>query len=205
VNELTTLDSYCQLNKTSLVFNRDVSQEEWESVFNSLKLVEGCVQFWLGDCLRYREHKWGGMYDYIPGSAEYSKKALENFVWVSNKVDSSLRRENLRFEHHKQVAALPPERQQYFLDKAVDEKLTVRELKKAIQGEKEPVKKEPEKKKEDPLKNIRPVPELMGDEFVEAYGAMRKALVNARGMDWKTTSREVAAKYIYVLLKMTEE
>jgi hypothetical protein len=104
------------------------------------------------------------------------------------------------------LASLPPDQQPKAYQKAVetapDGKVTTRHVEETVRGLKE---EKPERKKVDLLKNIRPEPEIMGDEFVEAYGAMRKALVNAKGMDWKTTSREVAEKYIYVLLKMTEE
>lgn len=132
MEQLATLDSYCQLSKTSLVFKRDVTQDEWKHVFNSLKLIEGCVQFWIGDCLKYREQKWG-MYDDVAEETGYEKETLRQYKQVAEKVESGLRNPNLDFSHHKAVAPLPPEKQEIFLKKAVEEKLTVRELRKEIQ------------------------------------------------------------------------
>jgi len=135
MEQLATLDSYCQLSKTSLVFKRDVTQDEWKHVFNSLKLIEGCVQFWIGDCLKYREQKWG-MYDDVAKESGYNVDTLKDYKYVADKVKESLRNDNLEFAHHKAVAPLPPEKQEQFLKKAVEEKLTVRELRKEIQQDK---------------------------------------------------------------------
>lgn len=135
MEQLATLDSYCQLSKTSLVFKRDVTQDEWKHVFNSLKLIEGCVQFWIGDCLKYREQKWG-MYDDVAEEIGISKESLRHYKDVAEKIESGNRLPELTYTHHLQVASLPPEKQELFLKKAVEEKLTVRELRKEIQRDK---------------------------------------------------------------------
>jgi N6-adenosine-specific RNA methylase IME4 len=134
VEQLATLDSYCELNKTSLVFKRDVTQDEWKHVFNSLKLIEGCVQFWIGDCLKYREQKWG-MYDDVAEEIGISKESLRHYKDVAEKIESGNRLPELTYTHHLQVASLPPEKQELFLKKAVDENLTVRELRQEIRKE----------------------------------------------------------------------
>lgn len=134
-NELIVVSEFCELEKTSLKFKRDITQSEWMRVFKSLKTIEGCVQFWIGDCLAYRQQRWG-MYDDVAEETGYSKQAIKDIKWVSENVESSLRKDNLSFNHHKEVAALPPERQKYFLQKAVDEKLSVRDLREAIRKDK---------------------------------------------------------------------
>lgn len=134
MEQLATLDSYCELNKTSLVFKRDVTQDEWKHVFNSLKLIEGCVQFWIGDCLKYREQKWG-MYDDVAEETGYEINTLRQYKQVSEAVKSDTRVSDLGYAHHREVAPLPPEKQKLFLKKAVDENLTVRELRQEIRKE----------------------------------------------------------------------
>lgn len=51
---------------------------------------------------------------------------------VGEKIDSSRRREDLSFEHHREVAKLSPEKQGEFLKRASDEKLSVRDLRREI-------------------------------------------------------------------------
>ena len=131
MGELAKIESYCELTKTSLIFKRDITKEEWMDGFNSLKKIEGCIQFWIGDFLTYRNQKWG-MYDDIAEETGYEKKALQNIKYVADKVKSSLRLEDLSFSHHSEVASLTPEKQELFLNKAVEEKLSVRELREEI-------------------------------------------------------------------------
>ena len=65
-----------------------------------------------------------GMYDDVAEETGYDIKALQNIKSIADKVESSRRREDLSFSHHTEVASLPPEKQEAFLQKAVDEKLS---------------------------------------------------------------------------------
>jgi len=76
MGELAKIENICELNKTSLVFKREVTKEEWQQVFTTLQQVEGCVQFWIGDCLAYREQRWG-MYEGINGMTPELKKMID--------------------------------------------------------------------------------------------------------------------------------
>lgn len=131
MGELAKIESFCELSKTNLTFKRDVSKDEWMDIFKALKQVEGCVQFWIGDCLAYRQQKWG-MYDDIAEDTGMDKQFLRDVKYVADNVELSLRNDNLSFSHHREVASLPPEKQKEFLNRAVDEKLSVRELRDEI-------------------------------------------------------------------------
>lgn len=131
MGELAKIESFCELSKINLSFKRDVSKDEWMDVFKALKQVEGCVQFWIGDCLAYRQQKWG-MYDDIAEETGYDKGTLKNIVSVTKSIETSLRRDDLSFSHHQEVAKLTPEKQEIFLNKAIEEKLSVRALREQI-------------------------------------------------------------------------
>ena len=107
MGDLARIEGFCELSTTNLTFKRDVSKEEWMDVFKALKQVEGCVQFWIGDCLAYRQQKWG-MYDDIAEETGYETKALRNIKYVADNVELSRRKDNLSFSHHVEVASLPP-------------------------------------------------------------------------------------------------
>lgn len=134
-NELITVSNYCELSKTSLKFKREVTKEQWGQVFSGLKTIEGCVQFWIGDCLKYREQKWG-MYEDVVEEGSRELKTIQNIKYVSDSVESSRRREDLSFTHHSEVAPLEPQKQEEYLQKAVDNDWTVRELRDAIKEDK---------------------------------------------------------------------
>ena len=135
MGDLAKIEGFCELSTTNLTFKRDVSKEEWMDVFKALKQVEGCVQFWIGDCLAYRQQKWG-MYDDIAEETGYETKALRNIKYVADNVELSRRKDNLSFSHHVEVASLPPEKQELFLNMAVEDKLSVRDLRNKIKKEK---------------------------------------------------------------------
>lgn len=135
MGELAKIENYCELSKTNLTFKRDITKDEWMDVFKSLKMVEGCVQFWIGDCLAYRQQKWG-MYDDIAEETGYDKQVLRDYKRVSESVESALRNADLGYSHHREVASLPPEKQEFFLNKAVEEDLSVRDLRREIHKEK---------------------------------------------------------------------
>ena len=135
MGELAKIESYCELNKTNLTFKRDVSKDEWMSVFQALKQVEGCVQFWIGDCLAYRQQKWG-MYDDIAEETGMEVRTLREYKMVAENIKSGARAPELSYTHHREVASLPPEKQELFLNKAVEENLSVRELREEIRRDK---------------------------------------------------------------------
>lgn len=126
MNDLATIDSYCELTKTELTFKREVSKDEWQKVFDSLNHIEGCVQFWIGDCLKYREQRWG-MYDDVIESTGYDKNTIRHIKNTADSIESGRRRPELGYSHHVEVSSLEPKIQDEILQKAVDNRLTVRE------------------------------------------------------------------------------
>ncbi len=134
-NSVQTIDNYCKISKTSLEFKRDVTKPEWQKVFNACRNIEGCIQFWIGDLLKYRDQKWG-MYDDVEEDSGYDKTTLQTYKSISQSVEPLSRNKDLTFNHHKAVASFEPEKQKEFLNKANEENLTVRQLIEEIKVEK---------------------------------------------------------------------
>ncbi len=102
MNKQALIEEYCELTKTSLRFKRDVTETEWMRVFKALRFIEGSVQFWIGDCLAYREQKWG-MYDDLIEETGYEKESLRYIKIVAEKIESARRRADLTFSNHLEV------------------------------------------------------------------------------------------------------
>jgi hypothetical protein len=131
MNNLALIEDYCELTKTSLKFKREVTKVEWMQVFKALRMIEGSVQFWIGDCLAYKKQKWG-MYDEMIEETEYEKGSLRYIKLVAEKIESARRRADLTFSHHLEVVKLSPEKQDEYLEKASENKLSVRDLRKLL-------------------------------------------------------------------------
>ena len=54
--------------------------------------------------------KWG-MYDDIAEQTGLDKRTLRKYKTIGESIESGLRRPDLSFSHHEQVAPLPPEKQ----------------------------------------------------------------------------------------------
>lgn len=116
------------VTETGLELPPDLTYDEWESVGRTLQRIERSVMWWVGDWLRYGERKYGETYSQALEATDYAYQTLANAAWVSGRIEPSLRRENLSWHHHKEVAALEPDEQAVWLDKATANDWPVREL-----------------------------------------------------------------------------
>lgn len=120
-----TLSQCFALNANGLVVTGTPSITEWLQVGERLRKIEKHIQFAIGDWLNYGKSRYGEMYSQALEETDYTKGALRDFAWVSRQVAPSLRKDNLTFSHHKEVAAFTTEdnkpdveKQQEWLEKA---------------------------------------------------------------------------------------
>lgn len=128
--------------KNKLTIHESITVDEWKELGQSLKQVEGSVQFWIGDWARFGDKKGftgkyvdSKVYDELEEITGLDHGTLKNYKSVSERVESSLRNDDLSFNHHVEVAKLTPEKQEEFLHRASEEKLSVRDLRDEIRKE----------------------------------------------------------------------
>jgi N6-adenosine-specific RNA methylase IME4 len=117
-----------QWTKTALVLPRSLSFDEWERVGQALRMVEGSVQWWLGDWCNFGERAYGEKYSQAVEATDYEYGTVANASYVASRFESSRRRETLSFGHHQNVAALDPGIQDGWLSLAESERWSVQEL-----------------------------------------------------------------------------
>ena len=113
---------------TELILPEDTNFEDWAAIGQRLQWISRGIHFWIGDWLRFGERKWGEKYAQAIEETPFSLGTLQNDVWVTSAIDPSRRREQLTFNHHAVVAALPPAEQDRWLDKAESEGWSSRQL-----------------------------------------------------------------------------
>lgn len=98
---------------------------QWKAVGEQLISVEKSVMWWIGDWWVYGEQKYGERASAVKDWDGPSFQSCQDAGWVCKKfprqirsdgVETSRRREVLTFNHHKEVAALPPEEADELLD-----------------------------------------------------------------------------------------
>lgn len=117
---------------TGLVVMGEPDFATWEQLGQQLHYIEGAVHWWIGDWENYGEGRWGEMYSQALEETGFAYQTLANDKWIAGQIEFSRRRENLTFSHHAEVAPLPPDAQQCWLDRAENEDLSVRELRQGI-------------------------------------------------------------------------
>lgn len=124
-----------RFEKNKLTLDDNLTLEEWKVLGQQLKQVEGSVQFWIGDWARFGDKKGyytnPKVYDELEEITGLGRGTIQNYKSVAERT-SSLRNEDLSFNHHVEVAKLKPDQQKKFLDKASEENLSVRELRDEI-------------------------------------------------------------------------
>ena len=108
------------------------SFDRYEAAVLVVQELRDRCQFWLGDLLNYGEKRWGETYAQAAEQSGYTEESLANMKWVADRVESSLRNDNLSYSHHVAVAPLAADEQKEWLDKAENEGLNVKQLRAAI-------------------------------------------------------------------------
>jgi len=117
-----------ELTRVAWLPRGEMALAEWSAVGRRFGEIGRCSQWWLGDWIRYGNHRFGERYTRAVKLTGYDAQSLMNMVHVASRFEISRRRENLSWSHHAVLAALDLESQEYWLDGAVSERLSVADL-----------------------------------------------------------------------------
>jgi len=123
------------LNGAKIIIKENATFEEWIEYGHKLKKVESGIQWLLGYWWNYGHEKWDGKAIEVAKKIGYSIQTCRHYGYVDRHVTSFSRLNDVSFSHHLEVAALKPEKQRYYLEKARDEKLSREKLRSIIQKE----------------------------------------------------------------------
>lgn len=125
------LRSEIAFTPTGLSMPDDLSFDEWADYGERLFAMERGVMWAIGDWWRFGEHRYGERAAQALDS-RYAFGTLSNAGYVAGAIETSRRREVLSFAHHQEVAALPSDEQDYWLDEAERGEWTRNELRARI-------------------------------------------------------------------------
>ncbi len=113
-----------------------LSFAQWVRHGRKLGLMGRNVGWWLGDWLRFGNAAYGERYVGASRVTGYDVQTLMNMVYVASHIEHSRRREALSWSHHAEVACLSAAEQDAWLDRAEEERLSVRCLRQELRREK---------------------------------------------------------------------
>ncbi|GHI04322.1 hypothetical protein Scel_26430 [Streptomyces cellostaticus] len=120
--------------KVGLQMPAQMAYDEWERAGRQLSDVLDSSSWWLGDWLVYGKDHYTDRYQRGIRAAGLSYQTLRNYAWVSRRFDLTRRRPALSFQHHAELASMPVEEQDLWLDRAEQRQWTTKQLRGAIRA-----------------------------------------------------------------------
>jgi hypothetical protein len=108
--------------------------ESWLEHGRRLGVVGRGVAWWIGDWLRYGNARFGEKYSRAARITGYDRQSLMNMAYVASRFPPERRRAEVSWSHHAEVAALPPAKQEEWLDRAQHNRLSVGSLRQELRS-----------------------------------------------------------------------
>nr|WP_206442269.1 LmbU family transcriptional regulator [Streptomyces boncukensis] len=118
--------------KVGLEIPSGLTFEDWERAGRQLSGLVNSSSWWLGDWLVYGKDHYSDRYERGIRAAGLQYQTLRNYAWVSRRFEMHRRRAALSFQHHAELASLPVEEQERWLDQAEQQGWTTKQLRRAI-------------------------------------------------------------------------
>ncbi|WP_240119394.1 MULTISPECIES: LmbU family transcriptional regulator [unclassified Streptomyces] len=118
--------------------------EEWEHAGCQLSGLLNSSSWWLGDWLVYGKAHYADRYERGIRAAGLQYQTLRNYAWVSRRFELDRRRPALSFQHHAELASLPVDAQETWLDQAERLQWSTKQLRNAIRSERESSSPQPD-------------------------------------------------------------
>lgn len=116
------------ISKVAWVPPSDLGQAEWLATGRRLGAIGRCSQWWIGDWISFGTARWGEKYTEAARVTGYDVASLRNMAWVASQFDLSLRSDKLSWSHHVLLAPLEEDEQRRWIAKAVEQRLSVADL-----------------------------------------------------------------------------
>jgi hypothetical protein len=120
--------------RTSLSFPAPLAMGDWLAIGRELFVINDASAWWLGDWLVYGQNRYPDRYRRAVEETALHYKTLRNYAWVARKFAPSRRHDALSFQHHAEVAGLPEEEQDAWLDRAEQAGWSVSALRRRLRG-----------------------------------------------------------------------
>jgi hypothetical protein len=123
------------MTRVGLQITQQLTFDTWELAGHRLSGVVDSSTWCLGDWLVYGKRTFPDRYHHAIRTAGLQYQTLRNYAWVSRRFSLDRRRSTLTFQHHAEVASLPTDEQNWWLDQAEEGMWTTKQLRNQIRAE----------------------------------------------------------------------
>jgi hypothetical protein len=104
--------------RLGLRFAGPLSYEGWERAGEQISRIVSSSAWCLGDWIVVGQSQFTDRYKLVIEAVGLDYQTVRNYAWVARRFELSRRRDTLSFQHHAEVASMPPAKQDYWLDRA---------------------------------------------------------------------------------------
>jgi len=115
-------------SRSGLRLAPELAYDAWKAIGIRLSVRSEASSWWLGDWLVFGQEHYGRRYKQAIEVTGLDYQTLRNYAVVARRFHPSRRRDNLSFQHHAEVCALPDDAQGQWLDLATTKNWSKREL-----------------------------------------------------------------------------
>ncbi len=122
------------LTGVAMAIPQDLPFDEWVRAGRRLSGIVDSSSWWLGDWLVHGKRHFADRYEVAIRTAGLRYQTLRNYAWVCRRFDIERRRAGLTFQHHAEVASLPQDDQDRWLNAAEQGKWSTKQLRTRLQA-----------------------------------------------------------------------
>nr|CAA55773.1 lmbU [Streptomyces lincolnensis] len=108
--------------------------DTWERAGRHIARVADSSAWCLGDWIIYGQTRYSDRYRRAVEAAGLDYQTIRNYAWVARRFDLSRSVRRSSFQHHAEVAALPEEQQDHWLEQAERHEWSRNELRRNVRG-----------------------------------------------------------------------
>jgi hypothetical protein len=116
----TIISNQVLATRVGLRFAGQLTFQSWERAGEQIARIVSSSAWCLGDWIIVGQSRFADRYKQVIEAVGLDYQTIRNYAWVARRFELSRRRDTLSFQHHAEVAALPPAEQDYWLDRAED-------------------------------------------------------------------------------------
>jgi hypothetical protein len=120
--------------RTGMRFDPLMPIEGWKALGAKIACYSDATSWWLGDWLAFGQMKYGRRYKEGMALTGLEYQTLRNYAVVARRFELSRRRDNLSFQHHAEVCALPDDDQEFWLDTSAEYRWSKTELRRRLRA-----------------------------------------------------------------------
>jgi hypothetical protein len=127
-NQQKQIASGALTRRSSLVLPATIPLGEWRRIGRQIVAISESSTWWLGDWLIYGQTTYPDRYKQAIEETGLDYQTLRNYAWVARRFSPDRRRDTLSFQHHAELASLPADEQDDWMDRAEKHRWSRNEL-----------------------------------------------------------------------------